>query len=251
MNATSANDMSSRGEKDPVFVVGCGHSGTSLLLAILGSHPGIHAVPGESGIALKGNQDLFRASEGRFDREAVAAGKRRWAEKTPKHIRHIGRILEWDSNARIVLIVRDGRDVAWSIKQRTGSIELGIDRWVNDNMAGKPYWGHPRVYRVKYEEIIEHFDSTISGVMGFLNEEYRPEMRHYHKTEKLWYSDSILRPENAFGSNHGLYRNWQINQPLFDGRGRWKELTQEEICFVENVGGQMLDALGYERSVRT
>src|SRR5690554_6427140 len=33
---------------EPVFVVGCGHSGTSLLVAVLDSHPELRALPGEN-----------------------------------------------------------------------------------------------------------------------------------------------------------------------------------------------------------
>jgi hypothetical protein len=38
----------------PVFIVGCGHSGTTLLTAMLDSHPQMHAYPGESNVFLRG-----------------------------------------------------------------------------------------------------------------------------------------------------------------------------------------------------
>ena len=33
----------------PIFIVGCGHSGTTLLAAMMDSHPNIRAFPDESG----------------------------------------------------------------------------------------------------------------------------------------------------------------------------------------------------------
>jgi tetratricopeptide (TPR) repeat protein len=39
--------------KNPIFVVGCGHSGTSVMLALLGSHPCLYPIPYESSIFLQ------------------------------------------------------------------------------------------------------------------------------------------------------------------------------------------------------
>jgi hypothetical protein len=125
----------------PVFIVGCGHSGTSILLKTLGSHSRIFAVPHESMFAMRDNRPKANKKLKRFDRLAIAAGKRRWVEKTLKHILHIGRILKWCPDAKIVLLMRDGRDVAYSIKKRTGSLEEGIRRWQEDNLVGQGILG--------------------------------------------------------------------------------------------------------------
>jgi len=70
-------------------------------------------------------------------------------------------------------MLRDGRDVACSIRDRTGSLEKGIRRWVSDNTLGRPYWDHPRVRVVKYEDLVESFQSTIRGVLEFIGSEYQ------------------------------------------------------------------------------
>lgn len=229
----------------PVFIVGCGHSGTSMLLAILSEHPGIFAVPGESEIALQDDRRLFYGKLGLFNDLTIKAGKYRWAEKTPRHIRHIGKILNWAPTSRIILIVRDGRDVAYSIKQRTGSLAEGIQRWVSDNLAGKSYWDHPQVYIIKYEDIISDFESSVTKLLKFLGEDYFSSMLNFHATPKKWYAGKINRPKDAFGKNHEMYRNWQINQPLFDGRGKWKLLSDDEISLVRKEGDAMLSEFGY------
>ncbi len=70
----------------PTFIVGCDHSDTSLLLTILGSHSNIYAVPFESKITYKSNKQKYF---NQFNRLAIATGKTRCTEKTPKHIIYI------------------------------------------------------------------------------------------------------------------------------------------------------------------
>ena len=232
-------------DSPPIFIVGCGHSGTSLLLAILDSHSRIHAIPGETKIAIRDNRIKFKWALKRFDGLAIRAGKRRWAEKTPNHIYRIGKILEWCPDAKILLVIRDGRDVAVSLQKRTGSLETGIRRWVEDNLAGKDYWKHANVCIVRYEDLVRDFESSVTDVLDFLNENYEPAMKSYYQVPRTWYSKKIEKPQTAIKKNHRQHRNWQINQPLFDGRGRWKNLSNEELSLVNDIAGEMLAEFGY------
>ncbi|MFN2297657.1 MAG: sulfotransferase family protein, partial [Anaerolineales bacterium] len=118
----------------PVFIVGCGHSGTSLMLAVLDTHSRLYAVPYESFIAGKNDEQGFRAAMREFEWQAIAAGKHRWVEKTPKHIYHVENILGWCPDAQILVVIRDGRDVAYSFRSRTGDLQEGIQLWVDDNL---------------------------------------------------------------------------------------------------------------------
>jgi hypothetical protein len=232
-------------DRQPVFIVGCGHSGTSLLLAVLGTHSRIFAIPYESSIAAQDDQQKFQKKLKNFDEMTILARKHRWVEKTPKHIRYIGRILQWRPDAKILIMIRDGRDVAFSIRERTGLPERGIRRWVEDNLAGKPYWTHPNVYLVKYEELISDFVSTVRHILEFLGEEYEEGLKDYYKIPRKWYSDEISKPPTPSGHNHEQYRNWQINQPLFDGRGRWKNMSENELSLIYDIGGELLSEFGY------
>jgi hypothetical protein len=130
----------------------------------------------------------------------------------------IGEISELCPNARILLLLRDGRDVASSIRDRTGSIETGIIRWLEDNRAGRELWSHPSVYVFKYESLLESFEFTVKGVIEFLSEEYQDGVKANLKSPRYYYSNKIDKWETAFGKNHDQYPNWQINQPLFDGK---------------------------------
>jgi hypothetical protein len=242
---------SRKSENPPIFIVGCGHSGTSLLLSILGAHSRIYAVPTETYFAvdfatdkprLRKDTELFLWN---LDAGAIRAGKMRWMEKTPKHIYTIPTLLSLRPKARIIIIIRDGRDVATSLLKRHNNLRKGIDRWVNDNRAGESFWNHPNVYKIRYEDLIENFETTMRGIVHFLGEDYEEQLAHYYETPKFYYSKKIEKPPAEGEDHHDTYRNWQINQPVFDGRGKWKKLGEEEKQLIKDIAGDMLIEYGY------
>lgn len=230
----------------PIFIVGCGHSGTSVLLNILDMHPHIHAVPFESRVFLKSGRKV-RLARLFWDKNAIASGKQRWVEKTPAHIHAIGRILETYPDARILLIIRDGRDVAVSLRKRTGDFAAGVTRWVEDNRAGEAYWSHPQVFKLTYEELVSRFDSVMPRICEFLGEPYDASMRNFHQRRlDLFKTDQSAPPPSEEGDYHNRHRNWQINQQLFDGSGKWQEqMSAEEKVIFKQQAGQMLIDYGY------
>jgi len=225
----------------PCFIVGCGNSGTSILLSILGAHSRIYAVGYESHVgAHPGTPRILKW----FDFLALANGKVRWVEKTPRNIYHIDKLLACSHGAKVVMIIRDGRDVAFSIKKRSGSLEKGIHRWIEDNEAGRKYAEHPDVLVVRYEDLIENFEKFMTQVLSFIGEEYEANCREFHKTKKYFYSRNIAKPHSQKG-HHRQFRNWQINQPLFDGRGQWKQMSPSEIEYVSSSLEPLLIEYGY------
>lgn len=233
-------------ESPPIFILGCGHSGTSVLLKILNMHPHIYAVPFESRAFLKSIWKIRMASFF-WGKNTIAAGKQRWAEKTPAHVHAIGRILDIYPDARILLIIRDGRDVAVSLRKRTGDFAAGVARWVRDNRSGEPYWEHPQVFRLTYENLVTHFDSVMPKVCEFLGEPYEASMRDFHQQRlDLFRSKAAVPPPSEAGEHHAQHRNWQINQQLFDGSGKWQQgMSAEEKALFKQMAGQMLIDYGY------
>ena len=234
---------------NPIFIVGCGHSGTSLMLAILGNHPCINPIPKESALFLRTDAEIQKQMHA-WDAECKAQGRARWAEKTPPHIFQIERLLALRPKARIIIMLRDGRDVVCSLKPRIGyaAFEDRLERWIYDNMAGLPYWTHPQVSVVKYEALVTDTEPTLRELCDFLGEEYSPQLLEYHKTEHRWYSDQIVKPDAIkTHSDHMNNRNWQINQPIFDGRGRWVgEMSEgEKTRFKHSPAQRFLEQFGY------
>src|ERR671931_35975 len=155
------------GLEDPIFIIGCQRSGTSLLRRIIDSHSRI-ACPPESKFvgsivgllrdeaSLRGLESMgFDRSEvvrataefirSFFDEYASAQGKPRWADKTPNYVDWLNDLWEmFGPSARFLLIVRDGMDVAYSLSKRHYP---AIDEFLDAASGDKPvaaglFWAH-------------------------------------------------------------------------------------------------------------
>ena len=229
---------------DPIFICGCGHSGTSLVLRILGEHSAIYAVPYES----RCGESLAPATVFRkFDTLAWAHKRRRWLEKTPGNVRHLEKLITHFPNGKFLIIIRDGRDVAASLKKRGYTLADAIDRWVADNREGEKFWNHPQVMKFTYEELVTQTQPTLEKILGFVGEPLEDGLIHYHeKPRALCATDAKKNNAQESGTQHREHRNWQINQPIFDGRGKWKkELSADDAAFIEQRAGAMLREYGY------
>jgi hypothetical protein len=93
--------------------------------------------------------------------------------------------------------------------------------------------------------LIENFEGSIRKLMDFLGEDFEETMLRYHEKPKFHYAKNLEKPPDASNKNHEQHRNWQINQKMFDGRGRWKDLTVEKKDTIKRIAGQMLIDYGY------
>jgi len=204
------------------FICGCGHSGTTLLATMLSAHPRIH-VPLYESEAFLGPPGLAQLKIRELAVEAAATGKSVLVEKTPRHVLRIPEIRAATPGARFLLMVRDGRDVAASIGRRMhDDFQSGVARWISDNVHVVRERGRPDTLLIRYEDLIENPPRVIRRVCRFLGVEYRDDLLAYHEIPRLWFGQTEVREASGVGADHNAHRNWQVNQPIFDGRNRWK-----------------------------
>jgi hypothetical protein len=237
---------SGRRRHSPIFIVGCGHSGTSLMLRMLGAHSNIHAIADETWAANGAKDKVFKRYARNFDKSAAMAWRLRWLEKTPKHVHEVAFLRRHCPDALFVGMVRDPRDVSNSLKKRFGSLTQGIDRWNEDNQALLSHVGEPWLYLVRYEDLIADPRSTLTGIMRFLGESMEEQQLQFHRNAVNRETRVPTDGGEPAPQDNTALRKWQVNQPLFDGRGKWeRELTPSEVEEVVERTRELAEKFGY------
>lgn len=216
----------------PIFIVGCGHSGTTIMLRILGNHKDLFSINRETK-AFQGNYPKMSEVH-EWNIETKNKNKLRWVEKTPKHIRNIGRLLKIFPQAKIIVMQRDGRDVTVSIRQRSGNSEEALKRWVKDNNYSLNYLADSRVIAVKLEEFTDNPEDSLKKICDHLEINYSKELLDYNKKKFTYDNNDPEKTDNRSGDDHIKNRVWQVNQPLFKDTSKWKSLaTDDELEMFE------------------
>lgn len=238
----------------PVFIVGCGHSGTSIMLSLFDNHSDVYAIKYESKVFFK-KDDQIIGTFLKWHQKSKSLNKKIIIEKTPTHIHKLDKMLTLFPKAKVILMLRDGRDVACSIRERSGNFHKGIERWIEDNSEGYKFWNNDRVKVVKLEKLTEEPNNLLSEICAFIEIKYESNMiEKQGKGEKLYYTDKVYNRKEFEDKEpsleiHSARRNWQINQELFSNTNRWKkEFSSEDLeVFNERAEGY-LELYGYDKN---
>lgn len=227
--------------KPPILIGGCGRSGTTLLLSILGAHPKIQAIDHETYLFLPPRSlknDILRDLRITFNllQERIKPTARRWCEKTPSNILKLNEIDDYfRGNYRFIHLIRDGRDVVTSKHPiDPNRYWVDIDRWVNDVKTGLEYSEHPNVISVNYENIILNFKQSMKEICEFIGEEFRWELTEFQRK-------TSVKNDRAWSGT--------VRELSSDSIGRWKDdqYTARINAFYQNQEAvALLDKLGYE-----
>lgn len=270
----------------PVFIVGCGRSGTTLLQALIDNHPNI-AVPPESHVyarfgcilhcygdlAQRRNrrrliaallrdayirdwrlsatvedleQRLRRADfpaiiDALFSTYAEMRGAKRWGDKTPLHIRHLREIRHDFPQAKLIHLVRDGRDVAEAMRRMIFHpvTAVGLARtWRDEVTHWKTFceeFGSNETLLLRYEKMVASPGEVMQSVLSFIGEPYVDTVStyaHSSLSQKLHAEDpwhASLR-DGIGTSKIGVYR---------------LKFTPREIEILEAISGDALESYGY------
>ncbi len=240
-------------EPKHVFVGGSPHSGTSLITAMLGAHPEIYAIPYEANPAgsSKEAQDKIHAAAAKCDKPGIKF----ICEKTPNNILKVDNIKAAFPGAKFVLTIRDPRDVACSIKRRTGNLDDGIEKWRASYSNLMDLVSRSDCFLLSYESLIADAETMLTHVCNFIGLTYSASMLEYWKDDRDWFRTTERRDIDAAasnrqtirGANHKVRRNWQIHQPIMKNRvGTYQqELSDREIARIEAELGRFASQFGY------
>lgn len=104
----------------------------------------------------------------------LVSGEAEWISKEPPYGRHADELLRMIPDGKLVVLVRDGRDVALSMHSSRWhpSVEHAIDRWRHfTSMTREALERCPedRVRVVRYEDLVESFEQELRGICEFLD----------------------------------------------------------------------------------
>jgi len=236
---------------DLIFVCGGGHSGTTLMLAILDSHKDIQSIPHETGVfhRLENDEEVLIEVGKWKSKYQISENAKYYVEKTPVHGAHIERILKLFPRSKIIFMTRDGRDASLSEMKRVDCFDAAVSSWKKINSRAMPLFSDPRVKVVKYENLVESLPSVTRDLCSFLSLDYDETMNEYYKVQRTWWDKEIKKPKDGAelkGQNHKSNRNWQINQPIFKSENNWvSQMTSEQKVIFKKKAGELLIKLGY------
>ena len=108
---------------------------------------------------------------------SARAGKPRSAEKTPMHLMYVPEIVRWFPQSRIVCIVRDGRDVALSLRNvpwMHNYLRVHSYSWrYNAQLALQYQREYPnQVLLIRFEDLVQSPQDTLTAVMQFIGSNF-------------------------------------------------------------------------------
>lgn len=194
----------------------------------------------------RGTSDFLRIV---MEEVARKQGVDRWIDSTPTNIPHLLRIKKDFPDARIVHIIRDGRDVALSLDKKGWSRPLLWDR-NKALLAAGLYWEwivrkgrklgsmlEPDYLELRYEDLVHDPAGTLQRLAVFLHHDL-----DYARIQRAGIG-SVKTPLTSFKEDLDLGQ--------FAPVGRWKnqdKFPPDQLAVFESLVGNYLQKLGYALS---
>jgi hypothetical protein len=256
-------------ESDALVVVGGSpRSGTTLLRTMLGRHSMIVSSP-ETTVFLPrvtSPDDLAERlgwdareiatwqRESRSQTEFIIrfqtamlerSGKAVWLEKTPRNVSRFRFVRRHFPRAKLIHIVRDGRDVVCSLRRTpfarldhaapdsvAAAIRCAV-QWRGFVEAGLRMRGDPGYHELRYEDLVTYPERTLRALLAFLG---------------LPWEETVLSGRSDIGATPDAVA---AGGAIFDSSfGRWRhDLSTEDRRALGVLIGATLVELGYERGL--
>jgi hypothetical protein len=168
--------------------------------------------------------------------------KSRICEKTPQHLQNIEEILRLYPQARIIHMVRDGRDTVNSLLKmpwRPKGLINNARFWSQYMKLGKKESLRPEVLTIKYENLLERPEDVLQNICSFIDEPYEDGLL-----------DETKEPDNLFSSWESSWKH-KSQQELDSTRiNAWtRELSPDDQVILDWALHKDLIEFGYHSSI--
>ncbi len=191
-----------------------------------------------------------------YEAYAERVGKPRWGEKTPIYVKSMRKIESALPEARFVHVIRDGRDVALSIRDRATKehpIDKIAERWVRRITRAREQAKRLAHYReIRYESLILDTEATLREVCDFYELPWDDAVLDYHQrsAERLEEMKREL-PEDGKRTTLSVELRMKTHartteKPDPRRVSRWREsMDRSQREEFESIAGPLLSELGY------
>lgn len=181
-------------------------------------------------------------------------------DKNPNHSLHVQKILRLFPQARIIHLIRDGREVATSMMRSQrgwghwwapSTVQAAAEMWSRHvNAAREAGLLTDRYLEVRFEDLYREESSLLAQVLRFcgaeveaataseIYERFQLKGSRYESTEGILWSGEVVQRWSG-----------RIQEPSdFSGPGRsreWREWSAREHWLFDQTAGELLRALGY------
>jgi Sulfotransferase family len=256
----------------PIFVIGTGRSGTTLLRLMLCAHPRIYITHEasfyvwESIHGRRGPLDAFLAYyfqthsfrwlrldpsrvtaslpsspprladvyAGVMREKAASYGRPRFGDKTPSHAAHLGRVFEDFPGARVVHIVRDPRDTALSLSRMPWACaSLQANAGLCEIERKQVAPYRDRMLQIRLEDLLAAPQDTMKEVLAYVGEPW---------------DDAVLDHARHAPDPHDMPPLPWLESAAKDRRApekKWLALTPADIRIIEHVAQRVMKEHGY------
>jgi hypothetical protein len=188
---------------------------------------------------------------GVFDLYGKGQGKRLVGDKVPGYVRRIPTLHALWPKAKLVHLIRDGRDVSLSAINWSRAYKLArrYSTWTEDPTTTAAVWWEwqvrlgredggslpPQLYHeVRYEELVSRPAKTCEKLCDFLGLPYDEGILKFHEH----------MPDPCF------YVKQNKRRPIVTGLRDWRtQMPAQDLERFEAAAGELLEALGYPRAV--
>src|ERR671915_2561049 len=191
-----------------------------------------------------------------FELYAERQGKPRWGDKTPRYVSRMRAIQKALPEARFVHVIRDGRDVALSVLDRTVkdlTVAAVAGRW--KEKVSKARRDAPRLrhyLEVRYEDLILEPEATLRQICEFIQLDWDEAMLDYHErsAERLAEMQRELPDQDGktkLSVERRMATHAKTREPPDPDRvARWRtQMSDEDRAEFEEAAGELLAEIGY------
>jgi hypothetical protein len=183
---------------------------------------------------------IFQEMARQYLARVGAAEETLFGEKTPRHLRNHKRIFDLFPEARIIVIYRDGRDVALSLAEAPwgpNDVYYHFARWLTDMRWQQRLKAErsERVHCVQYEALVARPEQELRRLAEFLDLAYEPAM-----------AEGYGQPQDLLERERG-WKARAVEAITTSRTQRWRrELSEAQNAYLERWGGGVLRSMGYE-----